>query len=62
MTLGNSHDVAAELNIPKATLDQWAYKRIGPPYMKIGRHRRYDMSAVREWAADQLVATRPAPR
>jgi len=38
------------LNLPSArTLDQWAYRGVGPRYIRIGRHRRYDPLEVRRW-------------
>ena len=38
------------LNLPsERTLDQWAYRGVGPPYIKVGRHRRYDPDEVRRW-------------
>ena len=60
----------AELKVPKATLDQWAYRRVGPPFMKIGRHRRYRRVDVERWldahttggdAACVRVTTNDAP-
>jgi Helix-turn-helix domain len=39
--LWDSPTTAAFLDVPLATLDQWAYKGVGPAFSKIGRHRRY---------------------
>jgi excisionase family DNA binding protein len=38
------------LQIPISTLYQWTYKSVGPPSHKIGRHVRYRLSEVNEWA------------
>ena len=43
------HDLSAFLGLPVATLYQWRYMRIGPPAYRVGRHIRYDPSAVRTW-------------
>jgi len=41
--------LAERLQIPARTLDQWAYRGFGPPYAKVGRHRRYDSVDVERW-------------
>jgi excisionase family DNA binding protein len=55
--LADSAPVAEYLGVPVRTLDQWAYRKVGPPFMKIGRHRRYEWNAVQAWAESQRVAT-----
>jgi excisionase family DNA binding protein len=45
--------VAKYLQVPIKTLDQWAHKRVGPPYKIIGRHARYDWDRVDEWVDAQ---------
>jgi len=52
-----SEQVAELLGVSVATLNYWATRRTGPPYRKIGRHRRYDMVEVRAWADEKLVRT-----
>ncbi len=47
--LWDSHVVSEYLGVPIGTLDQWAYRGIGPAYMKIGRHRRYRPTEVEQW-------------
>lgn len=47
--LMDSAEVAEWLGVPTSTLGQWAYRGVGPVYMKVGRHRRYDPDAVRLW-------------
>jgi excisionase family DNA binding protein len=54
--LMNSDEVAAVVGIPPRTLDQWAYRKVGPPYVKVGRHRRYRAEAVERWLDAQTVA------
>ncbi len=42
-------DLAAFLGVPVQTLYQWRYLQSGPPAYRVGRHLRYDPSAVRSW-------------
>lgn len=37
------------LGVPYSTISQWSYRHVGPPVIKVGRHRRYDPTAVRRW-------------
>ncbi|ROP29351.1 helix-turn-helix transcriptional regulator [Couchioplanes caeruleus] len=46
-------DVSAFLRVPIATLYQWRHHRVGPPAFKVGRHLRYDPTAVRAWLVSQ---------
>lgn len=46
-------DVAELLGVPEATLHQWSYRHIGPPFARVGRYRRYDPSDVEAWIAAQ---------
>ena len=39
--LWDTPTVAAYLDVPEGTLDQWAYRKIGPAFSKVGRYRRY---------------------
>lgn len=43
-------DVAAYLRIPVETVRAWRKNGSGPPARKMGKHLRYDPSAVRRWA------------
>ena len=45
-------DVAAYLSVPVQTLYQWRRKRTGPPCRRVGRHLRYEPTAVRTWFAE----------
>lgn len=42
-------ELAAMLNVPKATLYQWNRRGSGPAYMHLGRHVRYRLSDVEAW-------------
>lgn len=57
--LKDSVYVADYLDIPLRTLDQWAYRGIGPSFYKIGRHRRYRMDDVEQWLRNHAT-TSPA--
>lgn len=54
--LAKSPEVAEYLGVPVRTLDQWAYKNLGPRYSKIGRHRRYKWSDVEQYVDGQAAA------
>lgn len=49
-------DLAARYGVPKTTIDQWAHKGYGPPYIKIGRYARYRASEVLAWEQRQQAA------
>ena len=51
--LWDSPTVSDYLGIPVGTLDQWAYLKKGPAYVKCGRHRRYRPSDVEHWLDEQ---------
>ena len=42
-------DVATYLGVPAQTLYQWRYLQSGPPAYRVGRHLRYDPTALRSW-------------
>jgi hypothetical protein len=48
-------EVASILRIPVGTLAQWRYRRIGPPYLKIGHHVPYKAEALDAWINDQAA-------
>lgn len=47
--LATRQEVAEYIRIPSTTLDQWAYRGVGPRYHKVGRHARYRWSDVEQW-------------
>ncbi|MGH3745777.1 MAG: helix-turn-helix domain-containing protein [Micromonosporaceae bacterium] len=48
-----SKEVAALLAVSTKTLDYWAHTRQGPPWTRVGRHRRYKPTEVNDWLAKQ---------
>lgn len=44
-------EASAFLNCRPTLLEEWATKGSGPPYLKNGRWVRYQMGALRAWAA-----------
>lgn len=46
-----SSQIAELLQIPVRTLDDWAYRGEGPPFVRIGRHRRYAPDELERWLA-----------
>jgi hypothetical protein len=50
----NPNEVAELLQVPVRTLEQWRYRKVGPPYRKIGRHIRYQHTKVMDWFENDL--------
>ena len=46
-------EVAQLLGVPARTLEGWRLTRSGPPWLKLGRHVRYDRDDVLAWAREQ---------
>lgn len=42
-------EVAGWLRLPKATLENWRWKGIGPKYLRVGRYVRYRRTDVEQW-------------
>lgn len=55
--LAKPPEIAQFLGIPPRTLDQWAYRGIGPKWARVGRHRRYRWEDVEQWLDQQVSAT-----
>lgn len=51
--LATRTEVAAHLKVPPATLEQWAYRGLGPRYVRVGRHARYRWADVDAWLREQ---------
>lgn len=49
-------DVAELFDVPLETVYQWRKKRTGPPGFRVGKHVRYDPTAVRDWTAQRMAA------
>ncbi|MGW0560887.1 helix-turn-helix transcriptional regulator [Streptomyces sp. NPDC003016] len=48
-------DVAALLAVSIETVYGWRKKRCGPPGFRVGKHVRYDPTAVQSWIADRMA-------
>ncbi|MET4638310.1 excisionase family DNA binding protein [Mycetocola sp. 2940] len=46
------HEVAELLRLPERTLEDWRLTHAGPPYLKLGRHVRYDVQDVLTWVQE----------
>jgi excisionase family DNA binding protein len=46
-------EVSELLQIPVKTLARWASRGEGPPYLRVGRHTRYDADELRRWLNQQ---------
>lgn len=46
-------EIAELLQVPERTLEDWRLTHHGPPYLKLGRHVRYDLPDVVAWAREQ---------
>jgi predicted DNA-binding transcriptional regulator AlpA len=55
--LATSPEVATHLGISPRTLDQWAWRRTGPKWSKVGRSRRYRWADVEKWVESQATET-----
>jgi hypothetical protein len=42
-------ELATLLKVPPRTLEDWRLTHSGPPYRKIGRHVRYELTDVMDW-------------
>ena len=49
-------EIADIIKVPERTLEDWRLNHVGPPYMNLGRHVRYDLSEVFAWAREQRHA------
>jgi hypothetical protein len=47
------HELAEFLHLSERTLEDWRVTHSGPPYLKLGRHIRYDLADVRRWLGEQ---------
>jgi hypothetical protein len=46
-------EVACLLGVPERTLEGWRLTKSGPPWLKLGRHVKYDRDDVLAWAREQ---------
>ncbi|WP_024762006.1 helix-turn-helix domain-containing protein [Streptomyces exfoliatus] len=46
-------DIALKFKVPKETVYYWHKKHTGPPGFRVGKHIRYDPTAVQAWVTQQ---------
>ena len=46
---------AEYLHTTDRTMEDWRYRRVGPPFVRVGRHIRYRKVDVDAWLASQTV-------
>lgn len=60
MKLLTTSQVALMLQLSGATLEDWRWKRMGPPFVRISRGCiRYDEDSVEEWIKKRMVQEIP---
>lgn len=42
-------ELADRVGVPKATVYDWNYRRVGPRYIRIGRYARFRLADVVAW-------------
>ncbi len=51
-TFLTQRELAELLRLPERTLEDWRLTHSGPPYLKLGRHVRYDVHDVLAWVTE----------
>ncbi|TFD50640.1 DNA-binding protein [Cryobacterium frigoriphilum] len=51
-TFLTQRELAELLRVPERTLEDWRLTTTGPPFLKFGRHVRYDVEDVLTWARE----------
>ncbi|MDM4762163.1 helix-turn-helix domain-containing protein [Galbitalea sp. SE-J8] len=51
--LFTSREVADLLRVPLRTVEDWRVTRSGPPWLKLGRHVRYDRDELLAWVKER---------
>jgi predicted DNA-binding transcriptional regulator AlpA len=51
-TILTQRELAELLRLPERTLEDWRLTHTGPPYLKLGRHVRYDVQDVLAWVQE----------
>lgn len=59
--LGRRCEVAEYLGVTETTMAQWAWRRQGPPFRKVGREARYSWADVDAWLAAQKAGGTGSP-
>lgn len=52
-TFLSAQQLADRYDVPVATVHRWLHHRTAPRSLKIGRHRRFRLSDVIDWEAEQ---------
>jgi excisionase family DNA binding protein len=52
-TFLTQREVAELLRLPERTLEDWRLTRHGSPYLKLGRHVRYELADIVAWTKEQ---------
>jgi predicted DNA-binding transcriptional regulator AlpA len=56
MKLLNTSQVAEKLQLSRSTLEDWRWKRQGPPFLRISRGCiRYDEDALDVWIRERMI-------
>ena len=50
--LAKSDQVAAHFQVSPRTLDDWASRGVGPPFVRVGGQRRYRWQDVERWVEE----------
>jgi len=59
-TLLNTEEAATLLGISRHTMEDWRWKRLGPPWIRISKSCvRYDLDALRLWLSEHTVEEIP---
>lgn len=53
--LATTDEVAEYLKIKPGTLDVWAHRQKGPPYIKVEGARRYSWTELLAWLEERTV-------
>jgi hypothetical protein len=53
--LWTTEELGMFLQLSEKTLRDWRYKGYGPPWIKMGKHVRYDVDAVLDWVEGQSM-------
>jgi predicted DNA-binding transcriptional regulator AlpA len=60
MKLLTTSQVAEKLQLSDSTLEDWRWKRLGPPFLRISRGCvRYDEDALEAWIQERMVHELP---
>jgi hypothetical protein len=58
LPLATSPEVAAYLRVSERTLEDWAYREVGPEFSYVGQQRRYRWEDVEKYVAERSRKSR----